>query len=335
MKRALLWGSGAVGAAAAVAMLGKRSRIDVRGRVVLITGGSRGLGLALAREFASRGANLALCARSGEELDRASGDLAHYGRHVFTVTCDVTDRAQVEELVRRTTAEFGRIDIVVNNAGSISVGPVDTMTVDDFQHAMDVMFWGVVYTTLAALPHIRRGGRIANVTSIGGKVSVPHLVPYSCAKFAAVGFSEGMRAELNHTGIKVVTIAPGLMRTGSFVNARFKGAEEGEAAWFGASSSLPFLSMSAGRAARQIVDAIERGRAERILTTQANLLERFHGLFPEVALGALSLVSRLLPHGSQRTETGKDSAILRKPWMRALMILGRRAAKEYLQPAGV
>src|ERR1051326_9431849 len=110
MKRALLWGSGAVGAAAAVAVLGKRSGIDVHGKVVLMTGGSRGLGLALAREFASRGANLALCARSGEELDRASGDLAHYGRHVFTVTCDVTDRAQVEELVRRTDRKRTRLN---------------------------------------------------------------------------------------------------------------------------------------------------------------------------------------------------------------------------------
>jgi short-subunit dehydrogenase len=201
---------------------------------------------------------------------------------------------------------------------------------------MDVMFWGMVYTTLAALPNFRerREGRIVNITSVGGKVSIPHLVPYSCAKFAAVAFSEGIRAELDNNGVKVTTIAPGLMRTGSFVNAYFKGAEAGEAAWFSAGSSLPGLTMSAGRAARQIIAAVERGRAERILTVPANLLARFHGLFPDVTLAILGLVNRLLPHGSERAEWGRESAILRRPWMRALTTLGRRAAEEYLQPAG-
>jgi short-subunit dehydrogenase len=166
-------------------------------------------------------------------------------------------------------------------------------------------------------------------------VSVPHLVPYSCAKFTAVAFSEGLRAELNNTGVKVVTIAPGLMRTGSFVNAFFKGAERGEAAWFSASASLPGISMSAKRTATQIIRAIETGRAELILSTPANLLARFHGLFPELSISVLGLVNRLLPHGSQQQrELGRDSVIMKRPWMRALTILGRRAAEEYLQPAG-
>lgn len=192
-----------------------------------------------------------------------------------------------------------------------------------------------MYTTLAALPHFRQRGRghVVNITSVGGKVSVPHLVPYGGAKFAAVAFSEGMRAELSRSGIQVVTIAPGLMRTGSFVNARFKGAERDEAAWFSAGASLPGLSMSAKRAARQIIDALERGRSERILSTPANLLARFHGLFPELSVAILGLVNGLLPRGSHRTELGRDSSILARPRMRALMFLGRRAVDQYLQPA--
>src|SRR5205807_4694011 len=142
-------------------------------------------------------------------------------------------------------------------AGTISVGPIQTMTVEDFRDAMDVMFWGMVYTTLEALPHFQRNqhGRIVNITSIGGKISVPHLLPYSCAKFAAVAFSEGLRAELHGTGVQAITIAPGLMRTGSFLNAEFKGDDEREAAWFSLSASLPGPSMSATRAARQIISA--------------------------------------------------------------------------------
>jgi short-subunit dehydrogenase len=178
----------------------------------------------------------------------------------------------------------------------------------------------------------RSEGRIVNITSVGGKVSVPHLLPYCCAKFAAAAFSEGMSAELHGSGIKVVTIAPGLMRTGSYLNAIFKGAEEGEAAWFSISSSLPGLSMSADRAARQIIRATEMGRAERILTVPANLLARFHGLFPGVTAEMLGIIGRALPQTPIETKTGAQTHALNKPWLRALTTLGRKAAARYLQP---
>jgi NAD(P)-dependent dehydrogenase (short-subunit alcohol dehydrogenase family) len=334
MKKALLFGSAAACTAGIIATRLLRRTMDFRGKVVLITGGSRGLGLGLAREFGRRGAHLVLCARSLDELERARQRLETSGR-VVAIPCDVTDREQVNQLISRTLEEFGALDVLVNNAGVISSGPIETMTIEDFEEAMDVMFWGMVYTTLAALPHFRarHTGAIVNVTSIGGKVSVPHLVPYSCAKFAGVAFSEGIAAELKGSGIRVVTIAPGLMRTGSFVNARFKGAERGEAAWFSAGASIPGISMSAARAARQIVRALERGRSERILSTPANLMARFHGLFPETTIAVLGLVNRLLPHGSQRVEIGAESPILARPWMKAVTALGRRAAEEYLQPA--
>jgi short-subunit dehydrogenase len=162
---------------------------------------------------------------------------------------------------------------------------------------MRVMFWGVVYPTLAVLPRMleRRGGRIVNITSIGGKVAVPHLLPYTCAKFAAVGFSEGLRAELARDGIAVTTIAPGLMRTGSALNAYFKGRAEREYQLFSVVGSLPFISMDAERAARQIVQATKRGEAERILSIPAVLLARFHGLFPGLLANLLGLANRLLP----------------------------------------
>jgi len=223
---------------------------------------------------------------------------------------------------------------LVNNAGTIQVGPIHTMTIEDFENAMDVMFWGTVYTTLAALPHMRQrgSGRIVNITSIGAKVSVPHLVPYSCAKFAAAAFSEGMRAELHGTGVKVVTIAPGLMRTGSYLNAVFKGAEQGEAAWFSVSASMPGISMSARRAADQIISATRTGRAERILSLPANLLARFHGIFPGITSEILGLVNHTLPSGSSKVERGAESPVLQRIVPFFLTKLGRDAAKEFLQP---
>lgn len=333
-RNAVILGSAAIAAGLTGAMRRRGRAMDLRGKVVLITGGSRGLGLALARGFAKEGARLILCARDENELQAAKQDLAKSAAQVLTVPCDVSDRLQVEHLIGEGVRHYGRIDVLVNNAGVIQVGPLESMTIEDFERAMNVMFWGTVYTSLAVLPHMRRleQARIVNITSIGGKVSVPHLVPYSCAKFAAVAFSEGLRAELQGSGVKVVTIAPGLMRTGSYVNAHFKGDVNSEAAWFSTSASLPGLSIGAARAAGQIISATRTGRAERILTPQANALARFHGLFPGLTADLLGLVNRLLPRGDGQTERGADSPILQAPWLRALTTLGRRAAREFRQP---
>src|SRR5438477_2406633 len=231
-----LLGIAGFGAGMAVySLIRRREEIDLRGKVVLITGGSRGLGLEMARQFGAQGCPVILCARDRDELARAAQDLEARGiveTHMFE--CDITDRSQVEQMVAAAVERFGHIDVLVNNAGVIQVGPIEQMTVEDFESAMSVMFWGTLYATLAALPHMRqRGeGRIVNVTSIGGKVSIPHLVPYSCAKFAAVALSEGLRAELASSGIRVITIVPGLMRTGSHLNAKFKGKHEEEFTWF-------------------------------------------------------------------------------------------------------
>jgi len=333
-RKSMLLSSAVVAAGVGTALWRKSRAMDLRNKVVLITGGSKGLGIAMAREFAREGARLTLCARSADELDRARHDLASITADVHTEQCDVAYRDQVEQLVEDTLRREGRIDVLVNNAGLIHVGPVQTMNVEQFEEAMDVMFWGIVYGTLAVLPHMRerRSGRIVNITSIGGKVSVPHLTPYSCAKSAAAAFSEGMRAELHGTGIKVVTIAPGLMRTGSFLNAKFNGAEEGEAAWFSVSSSVPGLAMGAERAAGKIVEATRMGRAELILGTPAKLLARFNALFPGATADLLGLVNHLLPRGGSQTKKGADTVALRRPLVHTLTTAGRAGAREFLQP---
>jgi short-subunit dehydrogenase len=182
----------------------------------------------------------------------------------------------------------------------------------------------------------RRKGRIATITSVGGKVSVPHLLPYSCAKFAAVAFCEGLRSEMSRYGIKVTTIAPGLMRTGSHVNARFKGDHEREAAWFSAAASSPLMAMNAERAAAQVVSAVRRGSAERILSTQANLLARLHGAFPGLVPDLLALVNQCLPAatGDSTTEKrGVDLARKQGRFLDLLTTLGRRAGARLNQAA--
>jgi NAD(P)-dependent dehydrogenase (short-subunit alcohol dehydrogenase family) len=289
----------AVGAAGWLAwrVLRRIRAADLAGKVVLITGGSRGLGLVLAREFARHGAAVSICARDELELDVARRDLEGRGARVLAARCDVRDRTQVEAWVRRSQAELGPIDILVNNAGVIQAGPLEAQTIEDFEAAMAAIFWGTVHATFAVLPGMRQrgSGGIVNITSIGGKVSVPHLLPYDAAKFATVGLSQGLRAELAKDGIRVSTIVPGLMRTGSPPNAFFKGDHDAEYTWFSLGSATPLTTTSAERAARRIVLAARRGEAEVTLTWQAKILRLTHALFPGATSTLLGIVNRFLP----------------------------------------
>ena len=308
-------------------------RFDFSGKTVLVTGGSRGLGLLMAREFVDEGARVAICARDGDELNRAREDLLEGRRdaQVLALPCDLTDRTQIERMVADVNERFGGVDVLVNNAGTILVGPMEVMTPEDYEEAMRLHFWAPLYTTLAALPHMRsRGaGRIVNISSIGGKVPAPHLLPYTASKFALTGLSEGLRVELSKDNILVTTVCPGLMRTGSPRNAWFKGQHRAEYAWFSISDALPLTSMSARRAARQVVNACRYGKAEVVLSWQAKLATTFHAVFPGLSTQLNGLINRLLPGpggiGEGRAK-GRDSYSKASPsWLTAL---DERAARE-------
>jgi len=232
-------------------------------------------------------------------------------------------------MVARVEAHFGAIDILINTAGIISVGPLEEMTIEDFYNAMDSNFWSGVYTSLSVLPGMRRrrSGRIVNITSIGGKIAVPHLLPYSASKFAFVGFSRGLRSEVMKDGIVVTTVVPGLMRTGSPRNAEFKGKNQLEYAWFSISDSLPIASMDADRAARQIIDAMKSGEVEITLTAPARIAAAADALFPEFSGRLLAAANRVLPGPGgigQRVAKGKDSTSAVSPSM--LTAMSERAA---------
>lgn len=309
----------------------RRARAEsLRERVVLVTGGSRGLGLLVARELGRRGARVAICARDAAELERAKSLLAAQGVAVLTVPCDISQLGQVRDAVAKVERELGPVEVLVNNAGIATVGPVEAMTEADFAKAMGVHFWGPLHATMAVLPgmHARRWGRIVNISSIGGKVAIPHLVPYSASKFALTGLSEGLRAELLKDGILVTTVCPGLMRTGSPVNVEFTGRPDAEKAWFSISDALPLFSMSARRAARQIAAACERGDAEVILSWQAKLIAWVHGLTPGVVANVLGVVNRALPDAGPAPRRARGLETPSKWAPSRLTTLGDHAAAE-------
>jgi NAD(P)-dependent dehydrogenase (short-subunit alcohol dehydrogenase family) len=284
-----------------------------RGGSVVITGGSRGLGLVLAREFGREGMRVTLAARDGAELERARTDLAARGIDATTIVCDVRDRDAAEQLIRGVVARTGRIDVLVNNAGVIKVGPLDHMQRGDFEDAMAVHFWGPLHTMMAAIPAMREqgGGRIVNISSIGGKIGVPHLTPYCASKFALTGLSDSVRGELAKDGIHVTTVCPGMMRTGSPFNAWFKGRHRDEFAWFAISDSMPVASIDAARAAAQVLDACRHGDAELIISWPAKLAVVANAVMPESVALAMDWANRLLPaatdESGDRARTGWQS----------------------------
>ena len=306
MNRKFVMGLAAGVGAALVATRLSRARLAIsfEGRVVVLTGGSRGLGLVMARQLVDEGARVVLLARDLGELDRAREELEAHGRgEVLTIRCDVRRRADVRAAIDLVLDKYRSVDVLINNAGVIQVGPLEHMDHEDFENAMATHFWGPLHLVLEIAPIMRhrRFGRIVNIASIGGKVAVPHLAPYSASKFALVGLSDAIRAELDPYGIRVTTVAPGLMRTGSPINAQFKGQHEAEYAWFKVASSLPGLTIAAERAARQILDACRYGDPALTITPQAKVAAAANVVLPGAVARAMMLVTRLLPQ-----ENGPD-----------------------------
>ena len=283
----------------------------VRNRAVVITGSSRGLGLALAEQFLREGARVALLARDAEELDRAQALLqGRVSGQIFTLSCDVTQPTEVKRAFELIEGVFGRIDILVNNAGSIVIGPVEAMERADYEALLNLQVHAIVQTTQAVLPIFRQfgGGRIANICSIGGKMAVPHMSVYCAGKFAQAGLSAVMAAEFASENILITTVFPSMMRVGSTVQAVIKGDHEKEYAWFALGAAVPGVSVSARQAARQVLRGICAGDTQVIFPTTAKLANLAQANFPELFALALRTAARFYPQGkSGERRTGAES----------------------------
>ena len=283
------------------------SRSFYKDKVALITGASRGLGLEIARQICARGGKVALFARDAKELEHAKNDLERFGTEVLMVHCDLLESAQIQSAVQQTLQHFRKIDIVINNAGIIEIGPLAHMQFKDFDRAMRLHFWAPFILYFLIVPQMRTngGGRLVNISSIGGRVAVPHMVPYSASKFALTGFSDAIRSELARDNIHVTTVTPGMMRTGSHVHATFKGDHAAEYRWFDSSRKLPFASISAERAARKIVNACVHGEPVLVMPFTARLIIAANALFPNLMARAMKMFNRSLP--PQVSQSGNEA----------------------------
>jgi short-subunit dehydrogenase len=326
------------GGAGLLYALAREGKPSLKNQSVLITGGSRGLGLALAMEYARERCRVAILARDGQELARAKAriEAAVPGAHVLTFTCDVTNQNALHLVMQALVSAQGGLDILVNNAGAITVGPFASMETEDFAAQVRLHLLAVVGACKLALPYLKlgRGRRIVNICSMGGKVAVPHMLPYDASKFALSGFSQGLMAELAEERISVTTVYPAVMRTGSPMQAVFKGDAEKEFAWFAAADNLPGFSLPADSAAKKIVRAANERTAELVLSLPGRARNVLAAIFPEIFASVMAFVAGQMPKGeSQEHRTGADSRALfdSSPWFWPLKRISKVAEKQWNQ----
>jgi NAD(P)-dependent dehydrogenase (short-subunit alcohol dehydrogenase family) len=297
-KLALALMGGAGISFAARSWLRRQRRIELGGRVVVITGASSGLGLLLARKAARRGAMVVLVARDAEAIEQAARELIDEGAQAtLAIPTDIADQAAVEAMIHRVIRQFGRIDVLINNAALMMVGPLESVTLDDLRNIHDVNFWGGVFCSFAALPHMRAagGGRIGNVISIGGRIAVPHMLPYTVGKFAFSGFTRGLYPELVKDNIYVTGFYPAMIRTGGHTNALMKGDRDAEYAWFAAGDVNPITATSAHTAAERFLEAICNGDPEARVSLPARLGPIVDAIAPAWFAELNALIERSMP----------------------------------------
>ncbi|WP_268541405.1 SDR family oxidoreductase [Candidatus Nitrosotenuis cloacae] len=236
--------------------------MSFQNKVVVITGASSGIGAASCAEFAKRGATVVLVARRREKLEEIQASLAKYGATSMIIQCDVSKREQVEEMGRKVIGRFGKVDVLVNNAGFAIYGAVSDLTVDEIESQMATNYLGMVYCTKCLLPKMleQKSGHIVNVASVAASFGLPGIASYCASKFAMLGFSEGLSHELEGTGVGVTVVSPIMVRTSFFDHRSF--------------SSMPKYSptaLSAETVARSVVSAASSRRLEVIVPSVVRL----------------------------------------------------------------
>ncbi len=277
--------------------------VSLRGKVVVITGASTGIGQATAEAFAREGATVVLAARSEGRLDRIAGEIEQAGGRAIPVAVDVTDRSAVFEKIKEVAEAQGRIDVLVNNAGIGLLSPVEDMDPEDLKRVFEVNLFGLIWCTQAVLPHMTRQkhGRIVNVSSVVGKSPLPHLSAYAASKFAVQAFSDTLRMEVGQHGISVSVVCPPRVDT-AFHYTPLMRLKKGQR------MSAP--AISAESVAATVVRATRKGSREVVISFYGKAFVLFRRLSPRLMEWVVkTLWKRLqnLENKRRNTEAGRPS----------------------------
>lgn len=247
-------------------------------KVALITGASQGIGKATALELARHDCHVVLAAREPDRLEAAAAEVRQMGQQALAIPTDVRDYEQVNNLMQKTIAHFGQIDILVNDAGVYYMGPVEEASLDDWHQIIQTNLWGYIHTIHALLPHFleRGSGTIVNISSIGGLDPIPYQVPYTTSKYAVTGLTKSLRAELAPKGIHVCGIYPSFIRTQLYERALFRGQDADKRYdLVYRSFHSPFLEKPED-VARTVWQAIEHRRKDVLVGTANFWTTAFH-----------------------------------------------------------
>jgi NADP-dependent 3-hydroxy acid dehydrogenase YdfG len=264
-------------------LFNRKPHLDLSDKVVVITGAGSGIGRALAVEMTRRGANVAISDWNADTVAETAAMIEGRGTKVLTDSFDVSDRAAFEAHAERVLEEFGRADIVINNAGVSLAAQVATMTYEDMEWVVGIDFWGVVHGTKAFLPHIleRGDGAIVNVSSVYGLIGVPTQSGYNAAKFAVRGFTEALQHEVAGTDVVVTRVHPGGIKTNIVRHGRIREAmQEGAKPEDLAEQFENAVRTTPERAAQIIINGLVRHKPRILIGADAVMLDIIVRVFP-------------------------------------------------------
>jgi short-subunit dehydrogenase len=282
---------------------------DLNGRVAILTGASRGLGVDVARALAKAGCDLALAARSQTELEQVAEEIRGMGRRTIAVPCDVSSSDDRKRLVDATLAEFGKIDVLVNNAGIELTAFYEEQPEEEIAHLINVNLTSAMLLTRAVLPHMleRKSGHIVNMASLAGKVPVPYSVPYSTSKAGMIAFTEGIRNEFKGRGVSASVICPGFVS-----DAGMYADWEKES---GVKATALTRPVSPQRVANNVVKAIQRNRPEMLVfwmpaRATAALAEIAPGTFERIfpVFGSIKVFRKLAEYRQKQEKAAEKEA---------------------------
>jgi short-subunit dehydrogenase len=250
----------------------------LRDRVAVVTGAASGIGRATSIALAREGCDLAISDLNEQGLAETAAEIRALGRRVCTHRIDVADKARMQRYADEVFAEYGRVEIVVNNAGVTVATSFDEQSIEDWEWIVGINFWGVIYGCKFFLPYLKLAdeAHIVNLSSMFGFIGVPTQSSYCATKFAVRGFSEALWAELREHGIGVTSVHPGGIRTNIAKSARASQSEIKQ----GVIEFIDRVSVSPDQCARQIVSAIKKDRMRQLVTPESYLTDWVKRLWP-------------------------------------------------------
>lgn len=266
-------------------------------KVAIVTGGSEGIGEAIAARFAKENYHVVIAARDAAKLTKVASQLkSQFATPVVPMPTDVREPKQVQDLVAQTIADFGQLDVLVNNAGLYSTGPTEEFTLEEWHRVIDTNLWGYIHTTHAVLPYLvsQQAGSILNICSIAGKVPMPYSTLYTTSKFAIAGMSQALSAELSNKGIQVCAIYPNIIQTDFPNKAVLQGKDladkKSRYQQLEKTLSMPFIEKTED-VADAVWQALEHNEREHVLGS-AKLINGMHGMLPRMTEKIMQTVFR-------------------------------------------